>query len=103
MHWRTQSLLPPPPPIKEGKKYNGQKSKSANADKILKNIQMNDSIHDRSSVIIETTIWLIEVIVNYDKWNTSTERIALCWYNRKSEMIHRKGNTQSKVSKIFTY
>ena len=54
MHWRTQS--PPPPPIKEGKKYNGQKSKSANADKILKNIQMNDSIHDRSSVIIETTI-----------------------------------------------
>lgn len=41
MHWRTQSLLPPPP-IKEGKKYNGQKSKSANADKILKNIQMND-------------------------------------------------------------
>lgn len=32
----------PPPPIKERKKYNGQKSKSANADKILKNIQMND-------------------------------------------------------------
>lgn len=39
MHWRTQSLLPS---IKEGKKYNGQESKSANADKILKNIQMND-------------------------------------------------------------
>lgn len=58
---------------------------------------------NRSSVIIETTISLIEVIVNYDKWNISTERIALCWYNRKSEMIHRKGNTQSKVSKIFTY
>ena len=64
MHWRTQSLLPS---IKEGKKYNRQKSKSANADKILKNIQMNDYIHDRSSVIIETTISLIEVIVNYNK------------------------------------
>lgn len=63
----------------------------------------NERLNTWSSVIIETTISLIEVIVNYDKWNTSTERIALCWYNRKSEMIHRKGNTQSKVSKIFTY